>query len=230
MFLHEGLGSVAMWRDFPRRLVDAVGLPGLVYSRYGYGQSEALHESRDPRYMHEEALRALPELLDQQGIVSPVLVGHSDGGSIALIFAGGAGRAVAGIIALAPHVLVEPISVESIAAAREAYLKGDLRQRLGRYHADPDSAFWGWNDIWLEPAFRDWNIEEYLPHIACPILAIQGLRDPYGTLEQLRIIARRAPRVRLLELADCGHVLHRDQPEAVLGACKSFVASLSGSN
>jgi len=230
VLLHEGLGSVAMWRDFPQRLADATGLPALVYSRYGYGQSEALHEPRDPRYMHGEAHEVLPELLDQQGIGSPILVGHSDGGSIALIYAGETGRTVAGIIALAPHVMVEQITVDSIAASREAYLKGDLARRLARYHADPDSTFWGWNDIWLKPAFRDWNIEDCLPRIACPILAIQGLQDAYGTMEQLRIIERRAPRVTLLELADCGHAPHRDQPEAVLGACKPFVATLSGSN
>src|SRR5262249_24589186 len=157
---HEGLGSIAMWRDFPNRVAHASGCNALVYSRYGYGNSEALHEDRPVRYMHDEALVALPALLDALALDRPILIGHSDGASIALIHAGGSGRALNGVVAMAPHVLVEDISVASIADARVAYETTDLRQRLARYHANVDSAFWGWNRIWLAPAFRAWNIEE----------------------------------------------------------------------
>jgi pimeloyl-ACP methyl ester carboxylesterase len=229
VFLHEGLGSISMWRDFPQALVDAAGAPGLVYSRPGYGGSSRVPGARHPQYMHEEALRVLPALLDHLQIAAPVLFGHSDGGSIALIHAGGSGRAVSGVIALAPHVMVEPESIAGISAAREAWLNADLRARLARHHDDPDGTFWGWNDIWLSPEFRAWNIEQYLPHIACAVLAIQGLEDQYGTLEQIRRIGRGVPRVQMLELEHCGHSPHRDQPAAVLSASTAFIGSLSNS-
>ena len=230
VFLHEGLGSISLWRDFPQALVDLVGATGLVYSRQGYGRSDPLQAPRTPRYMHTEALERLPQLLDELRVQSPLLLGHSDGASIALIHAGGARRPVSGVIAMAPHVMVEQVSIDSITAARQAYLDTDLRARLGRHHADPDAAFWGWNDIWLHADFRAWNIEEYLPNIAAPVLAIQGLDDEYGTLEQIRSIARRARRVQLLELPDCGHSPQRDQNAAVLAAAASFIRSLPGSN
>jgi len=225
VFLHEGLGSLAMWRDFPRRVAHATSCNALVYSRYGYGNSEPLHEDRTVRYMHDEALVALPELLDKLGVARPILVGHSDGASIALIHAGGAGRAgtVAGLVLMAPHVMVEDISVASIAAAKLAYEATDLPAKLGRYHADIDSAFRGWNRIWLDPDFRDWNIEQYLPRISCPVLAIQGRDDEYGTLEQLRRIGRAVPDAELVDLADCRHSPHKDQPDAVLEAITRFV-------
>jgi len=223
VFLHEGLGSIAMWRDFPARAAHATGCNALVHSRYGYGNSEALHEDRSVRYMHDEALFALPEFLDKLAIERPILVGHSDGGSIALIHAGGTRRPVAGLVLMAPHVMVEDISVTSIAAAKVAYETTDLRAKLARYHADVDAAFWGWNRIWLHPDFRQWNIEEYLPHVACPVLAIQGADDEYGTMEQLERIARAVPDVELVELADCRHSPHRDQPDAVLEAMTRFV-------
>ena len=222
-FLHEGLGSVAMWKDFPERVARTTGCGAVVYSRYGYGRSDPITGPRSVRYMHDEALVALPALLDALEVERPVLVGHSDGGSIALIHAGGSGRSVAGLVLLAPHVLVEDLSVASIAAAREAYEKGDLRPRLARHHADVDSAFWGWNDIWLHPDFRAWNIEEYLPGIECPVLAIQGKQDPYGTMEQIRRIERAVRDVEVLELEDCGHSAHRDHPEAVIEAVVRFV-------
>ncbi len=228
VFLHEGLGSVSLWRDFPQQLADATGLPGLVYSRYGHGQSEPLHEPRAPDYQHVEAQQALPELLGKLDIASPILFGHSDGASIALMYAALKGSPTAGLIVLAPHVKVEQITVDGIAAARETYRRGDLRQRLSRHHADVDSTFAGWSDIWLDPRFRDWNIEACLPHITCPILAIQGREDEYGTLEQIRIISRLAPRVTRLELEECGHSPHRDQPAAVLEASRLFVESLIG--
>jgi pimeloyl-ACP methyl ester carboxylesterase len=223
VLLHEGLGSIAMWRDFPRRLAHATFSRVIVYSRYAYGNSDPLQEPRGVRYMHDEALVVLPGLLDALSIVKPILVGHSDGASIALIHAGG-GRAVAGIVAMAPHVVVEDISIDSIARAREAYVKKPkMRQRLARYHANIDGAFWGWNDIWLHPDFRAWSIEEFLGAIACPMLAIQGQDDEYGTMSQLSRIERGAPDVRLLKLEDCRHSPHRDQPEAVLDAISRFV-------
>ncbi len=223
VLLHEGLGSVAMWRDFPGRLAHATGCDALVYSRHGYGKSAALTAPREVRYMHDEALLALPELLDTLSIPRPILVGHSDGGSIALIHAGAAVRPVAAVVTLAAHVLVEDISVASIAAAKTAYETTDLRAKLGRYHADVDSAFWGWNRIWLDPDFRAWNIEEYLPRITCPVLAIQGEDDEYGTREQMRRIGAQVPDVDLVELEDCRHSPHKDQPESVLAAITRFV-------
>ena len=223
VLLHEGLGSVAMWRDFPGRLAHATSCDALVYSRYGYGDSDPLTAPRGVRYMHDEALVTLPELLDKLAIARPILVGHSDGGSIALIHAGARTRPVVAVVTLAAHVLVEDISVASIAAAKTAYETTDLRAKLARYHADVDSAFWGWNRIWLHPDFRAWNIEEYLPHITCPVLAIQGDDDEYGTMEQMRRIGARVADVDLVELEDCRHSPHRDQPEAVLDAITRFV-------
>ena len=225
VFLHEGLGSLAMWRDFPGRAAHATGCNALVYSRYGYGNSEALHGDRTVRYMHDEALVALPALLDLLAVHWPILVGHSDGGSIALIHAGGTQRPVAGLVLMAPHVMVEEVSVTSIAAAKVAYETTDLPARLARYHADADSTFWGWNRIWLDPAFRDWNIEAYLPAIACPVLAIQGEDDEYGTMAQIEAIATGATAsagVELLKLADCRHSAHKDQTVAVIEAIGRF--------
>ena len=227
VLLHEGLGSVAMWREFPGRLAHATGCNAVVYSRYGYGQSDPLRGDRDVRYMHDEALVALPQILDALSIERPILVGHSDGGSIALIHAGAGRRALTGVVTLAAHVLVEDISVASIAAAKTAYETTDLRAKLARYHGDVDSAFWGWNRIWLDPDFRAWNIEEFLPRITCPVLAIQGEDDEYGTMEQMRRIGARVPDAELLELEDCRHSPHRDQPDAVLEAITRFVDRIS---
>ena len=224
VMLHEGLGSVSSWRDFPEQLAQATGCRTLVYSRHGYGRSSPLDAPRRVDYMHEEARVWLPAILDQLAIRRPLLFGHSDGASIALIHAASDGSDVAGIIALAPHVKVEDLSLHSIAAAKTAYLETDLRTRLSRHHADVDSAFWGWNRIWLDPAFRDWNIEGLLSSIRCPILAIQGEDDEYGTMEQIESIARSAPDTRLLALPACRHSPHRDQPEAVLAAAREFVA------
>jgi pimeloyl-ACP methyl ester carboxylesterase len=223
VMLHEGLGSLAMWRDFPSRLADATGCATLVYSRQGYGRSAALQGPRRVRYMHDEALVVLPQLLDELRIRNPVLFGHSDGASIALIHAGGSGRTVAAVIALAPHVVVEDISVTSIAAARRAYETTDLRERLARYHENVDGAFWGWNDIWLSAEFRSWDIGDYLPEIRCGILAIQGEDDEYGTMAQIERIASAAPHVELVRLAACRHSPHRDQPAAVLDSVTRFL-------
>jgi pimeloyl-ACP methyl ester carboxylesterase len=223
IFLHEGLGSLSMWKDFPSRVAHATGCNALIYSRYGYGQSDVLAASRNVDFMHDEALKALPELLDRLEVQSPILFGHSDGGSIALICAGGSNRPVAGVIAMAPHVVVEDISIKSIREARQTFETTNLKNRLRRYHAEPDSTFWGWNNIWLHPEFRDWNIEEFLPRIMCPILAIQGEDDEYGTMRQIDLIARLAPDVELLKLTDCRHSPHFDQPDVVIDAVTRFV-------
>jgi len=226
VLLHEGLGSVSMWRDFPKRVADATGSPVVVYSRYGYGKSDVLQAPFTVRYMHEEALEALPEFLDRLEIEAPVLLGHSDGGSIALIHAGAFGRAQA-LILESPHVFVEDISVKSIAEAKVIFETTDLAKKLARYHADTQKTFRGWNDIWLHPDFRGWNIEEYLPRIECPVLAIQGRNDEYGTMAQIETIARQVKGpVELLKLEHCGHSPHRDQPAAVLEAVWEFVAAL----
>jgi len=228
IFLHEGLGSVALWRDFPQRVADATARPALIYSRAGYGRSTALAAARTPRYMHDEALVTLPALLDALGIVDPILIGHSDGASIALIHAGARVRPVRALIALAPHVFVEDLSIANITRARHDYEGADLRAKLGRYHLDVDSAFRGWNEIWLSPAFRDWNIEGYLPGIDCPLLLIQGRDDEYGTLAQLDAIERQVRGlVDRLELLNCGHSPHRDQPQATLAAMTGFISTVS---
>src|SRR6266702_3798612 len=226
VFLHEGLGSVSMWRDFPDKTVSATGCAAVVYSRYGYGRSEVLRGPRAVDYMHVEALEVLPELLERLGVGEPVLVGHSDGGSIALIYAA-AKHSVRGLVVMAPHVFVEDISVKSIAEAKTAFEDTDLAQKLGRYHADAAKTFRGWNDIWLHPDFRSWNIEEVLPRIHCPVLAIQGFDDEYGTMAQLEAIAKQTGGpIELLRLADCRHSPHRDQPGVVLEAMARFIGRL----
>jgi pimeloyl-ACP methyl ester carboxylesterase len=226
VMLHEGLGSVAMWKDFPHRVAHAANRDVVVYSRAGYGRSAPATLPYGVRYMHDEALVALPRLLDACGIVRPILLGHSDGASIALIHAGASDRPVAGLALMAPHVIVEDVSIASIAAAKVAWRTTDLRARLSRYHDDVDRAFIGWNDIWLHPDFRAWNIEALVRDVRCPVLAIQGEDDEYGTMDQIERIARLAPDVELVRLADCRHSPHRDQPEAVLEALVRFVDRL----
>ena len=229
VFLHEGLGSLSMWRDFPQRLCSALGCRGLVYSRPGYGRStpRAADEAWGPDFMHRQALQVLPALLAALNIDTaarpPWLLGHSDGGSIALLHAAHFPRRVAGAIVLAPHIKVEDVSVASIERARLAYLNTDLRNKLARHHDSPDSAFWGWNSAWLSPAFRRWSIEEEISTITCPLLAVQGVDDEYGTLEQINAIARRVPGTELRALADCGHSPQRDQPELLIGVIQSFI-------
>jgi pimeloyl-ACP methyl ester carboxylesterase len=226
VFLHEGLGSVSMWRDFPGRLCAALGTRGLVYSRPGYGRStpRGAGEHWAGDFMHRQARELLPALLDALRVdTRPWLFGHSDGGSIALLFASMFPDALAGAVVLAPHIVVEERSVTSIAVARRAYLEGDLKPRLARHHDDPDSAFWGWNEIWLAPGFRGWSIEAELVHITAPLLAIQGLDDEYGTLAQIHGIARGVPQARLVELPQCGHSPHRDQPQAVIDAVQAWM-------
>ncbi len=224
VFLHEGLGSAALWRDFPAKLAARTGCPAVTYSRYGYGKSDPISAPRGVDYMHVEALEALPDLRSQLGLDNTILVGHSDGASIALIHAGAGRWPVRGLILEAPHVFVEEVSLASIAEAKTAYATTDLRQRLARYHDDPDSAFRGWNDIWLDPAFRAWNIESALPGVTCPVLAIQGADDEYGSLAQIAAIERgiAGPFERLV-LASCKHSPHRDQEAAVLDAMAGFI-------
>jgi pimeloyl-ACP methyl ester carboxylesterase len=229
VFLHEGLGSIRQWRDFPLQVVKATGCRALVYSRYGYGQSDVLREDRaGVRFMHREALEALPALLAALRVERPVLVGHSDGASIALIHAG-AGHAVRALAVMAPHVFVEPICVESIRKARDGFEPSGLAARLAKYHRDPVKTFHLWADAWLDPAFLAWNIEEYLPGIACPVLALQGVDDEYGTMEQLERIRRgvRGP-CELVKLAACGHAPFREQPQATLDALTRFIGERCG--
>ena len=226
VFLHEGLGSVALWRDWPQQLCQALGLAGLVYSRQGYGQSSTRADVRGhgrllPDYMHREALQVLPELLRTLGIERPIVLGHSDGGTIALLHA--AHHPVAACIVMAPHVMVENISVQSIEAAREAYENGSLRSRLTPFHADVDCAFWQWNDVWLSPAFRRYDIRQEITSIGAPLLAIQGENDLYGTMAQIDDIASAVPHTQCLKLPQCGHSPHRDQPEAVAQAIQKFM-------
>jgi len=229
VFLHEGLGSLSMWKDFPEHLCGAAGCRGLIYSRPGYGRStpRAAEEAWGPDFMHRQAHEVLPALLQALDVDTaaepPWLFGHSDGASIALLQAARYASQVAGAIVVAPHIKVENLSVTSIEQARDAYRDTDLRARLARYHDDPDSAFWGWNRVWLHPRFREWSIEAEIETIACPLLAVQGVDDEYGTLEQIRGIARRVPQTRLLELADCGHSPQRDQPERLIAASAAFI-------
>lgn len=227
VMLHEGLGSLAMWRDFPQRVAQATGAQVIVYSRRGYGQSDPLPGPRGVDYMHIEAKDVLPKLLTALGIDRPLLIGHSDGASIAIIHAG-SGHAVAGLVLMAPHAFVEDLTVESIAAIKEIWKTSDMASRLGRYHRDAEHTFWGWNDIWLLPAFKQWNIEEFVPRIAAPMLVIQGLDDEYGTPAQCEAIKARATApCRLLMLENCKHSPHRDQPDRTLQAIARFFPSVT---
>jgi pimeloyl-ACP methyl ester carboxylesterase len=226
VLLHEGLGSVSSWRDFPQRLTERTGCTVVAYSRYGYGRSDVLREPREPDYMHHEAEVVLPELLARLGVERPILFGHSDGASIALIYAGAHPGAVRALVLEAPHVFVEEISVRSIAEAKIAFATTDLPAKLARHHADAGTTFAGWNDIWLDPRFRDWNIESYVSRVSCPVLLIQGDADEYGTAAQLDAIVARAPDARVLLVPGAGHSPHRDLPELVLDRVASFVAPL----
>jgi pimeloyl-ACP methyl ester carboxylesterase len=224
VFLHEGLGSVELWRDFPARLAAATGRRALLYSRAGHGQSCVPDAPRTPRFMHDEALDVLPALLERHGIESPILVGHSDGGSIALIHA--AQHPVTGLVLLAPHVFVEDLSVASIAQARETFETSDLGERMARYHRDAEATFRLWNDIWLAPEFRDWNIEDVLDGVTCPVLLIQGAHDQYGTLAQIDAIEAGVRGAVTRAVLDARHAPHLEAPEETLRAATHFVRSL----
>jgi pimeloyl-ACP methyl ester carboxylesterase len=227
VFLHEGLGSIELWRDFPDRIAEKTGCAAFVYSRHGYGRSDPLKESRPPDYLHFEALKVLPAVLDECRITDPVLIGHSDGASIALLLAGAGLVPVRGAVVMAPHVFVEDITIAGIEKAKAAWAEGGLARALARYHDDAEGAFRGWNEAWLAPEFRAWNIEEYLPGIRCPLLAIQGVDDEYATLDQIDAIERQVsgPFERL-DLPDCRHTPWRDQPDVVANAIARFVGGL----
>lgn len=226
VFLHEGLGSVELWRGFPGEVVAATRHPGLVYSRYGNGWSDPLAEARDPDYMHVEALQVLPELVSGLAGQPPILLGHSDGASIALIYAG-SGHPVAGLVLMAPHVFVEPPGLQSIASIRDHFLDSDMPEKMAKYHIDPERTFSGWADIWLSPAFRSWNIEGYLPGVSCPTLLIQGDTDEYGTLRQLDAIDAGLPiHARRFVVQGAGHSPHLSHPEQVTAAVTDFINEL----
>lgn len=225
VFLHEGLGSLSLWKDFPHHLCQKLGMRGLVYSRPGYGNSTPRQpqEKWGVDFMHRQADSILPALLKQLDIHQPWLFGHSDGGSIALIYAAHFPTMLAGAIVVAPHIMVEDISIASIQAARKAYEHLGLRDRLARHHSDSDSAFYGWNDIWLDPAFRNWNIEAELSEIRCPLMAIQGIDDEYGSMQQILGIRAQLPSTEILALPHCGHSPHRDQPAQLTKAVTGFI-------
>jgi pimeloyl-ACP methyl ester carboxylesterase len=224
VLLHEGLGSVGLWRDFPAALQAATGRRVIAFSRFGHGRSEPPPRPRTPAFFHEEALEVLSAVLEQMNAQRPLLVGHSDGGSIALIHAGH--HPVAGLALLAPHVVVEQVTVDAIRATREDYAGGGLRDRMARHHDDPDAAFFGWADVWLDPEFRKWSLEPDAERVDAPMLLIQGADDPYGTLDQLdRIEARvRGPVTRLV--VPGGHSPHQELPETVVAAVAAFSAQL----
>ena len=232
VFLHEGLGSVAMWqtRDgfWPEQVCAETGRAGVVYSRQGYGESDPIDDVRGvgrhtPAYMHQHAQETLPELLATLNMERPVLLGHSDGGTIALLHA--ATHALTGCIVMAPHVMVEDLSIHSIEAARDAYVNGNLRERLMRFHRDVDNAFWQWNDVWLSDAFRSFDIRTACRDIRCPVLALQGVDDPYGSLQQIEDIVP-AGSITRVAIPGCGHSPHRDQPQPTLDAIVQFLAAL----
>lgn len=225
VFLHEGLGSIAQWRDFPLALSCAVNMRAVVYERRGHGKADPLDGPRCVRYLHEEARSSLPEVLRKLQIDDAVLIGHSDGGSIAIIFAALYPQKVRGIITEAAHVFVEEVTIAGIRAAVRLYESFDLPERLVKYHgSNTEAVFRGWSDTWLSEAFRNWNIEEYLPKVQCPVLAIQGLNDAYGTPAQVKAIVSgvSGPAEPLL-IADCGHVPHHEARETVLAQMTRFI-------
>lgn len=229
VFLHEGLGSIPQWRDFPEALVARTGLPALVYDRRGHGGSNPPDAPRSARYLHREALEVLPEVLDRCGVEDAILVGHSDGGSIALLYASAHPQRVRGAITEAAHVFVEEETLAGIRAAGEVWRSTQLPAKLARYHgAKTHALFHAWHDTWLAPEFRDWNIEDCLPGIRCPLLVIQGRDDEYATQAQLEAIARQVSGpVETLMVPHCGHIPHHQAREPVLEAMTRFVRVVS---
>jgi pimeloyl-ACP methyl ester carboxylesterase len=229
VFLHEGLGSIGQWRDFPEKICARTGCPALVYDRWGYGGSDPLTQPRKPDYLHDEALLSLPEVLNQCAIEKPILIGHSDGGSIAIIYAGTYPQKVSGIITEAAHVFVEDVTVEGIKRAVEVYESTDLKKRLAKFHENnTELMFRGWADIWLSPEFRDWNIETYLPNITCPLLAIQGKDDEYGTSAQVEaIVGKVTGPARASMIDNCGHIPHIQTMEKVFSEMVSFIREIT---
>lgn len=228
VLLHEGLGCLALWRDFPARLAAVTGLGVSAYSRAGYGQSDPADLPRPLDYMTREAVEVLPQVLDAIGVRRAILMGHSDGATIAAIHAGSVvDHRVRGLVLMAPHFFTEPMGLAEIARAREAFATTDLPARMARYHRDPVATFRGWNDAWLDPGFWTWNVAEVIDYLRIPTLAIQGRQDQYGTLAQIEELESRsyAP-VDTLILDACRHTPHQDQPDAVLAAVADFCARL----
>lgn len=222
LFLHEGLGSVRLWRGFHHRLAAATGRRAVAFSRLGHGGSDLPPGKRTPRYMHDEATEVVPAVRAALGLDRVVLVGHSDGGSIGLLHAGTA--EVDGLVVLAPHVFVEDIDLRGIERARRDYVEGDLRARMARHHRDPDITFWNWNEGWLDDAFQDWDIRPELAAITCPVLGVQGTTDPYGTVVHVEAVRDRATGPVTLEVLDCGHVPHLERPAETDAAITEFLA------
>ncbi len=224
VLLHEGLGCVALWRDIPQRLATETGAGVFAYSRFGYGQSDPAPLPRPMTYMHDESLKILPRVLDAAGIQRAILIGHSDGGSIAAIYAGAVrDPRIAGLILIAAHFFVEDINLESIRRIRSEYETTDLRTRMARYHDNADNAFRGWNDAWLDPRFRAFDITEYLPRINVPILALQGEDDPYGTAAQLETLQQHAGSpLEIRMIPGARHAPHLEAKEATLTAIAGF--------
>lgn len=227
VFLHEGLGCVAMWRRFPDLVADATRRPALVYSRHGHGGSGPLRAPRRVSYMHEEAREVLPELLERLSVRRPVLIGHSDGASISLLY--GAVRPVTAMVLLAPHVFVEQVTLEGVRETRSSYLEGGWARRLAGFHRDPDTLLRSWTGIWSSPRFRDWNIEGDVAEVTCPVLLVQGEEDGYGTARQLEAVEKGcAGTTRRVDLPGCGHSPHLEQPERTREAVVGFVRALGG--
>lgn len=228
VMLHEGLGCAALWRDFPKRVAEVTGMGVFVYSRAGYGQSDPVDLPRPLDFMTREATQSLPQILDAIGFRRGILFGHSDGATIAAIHAGSVEDfRVRGLILMAPHFFTEPGGLAAIAEARNSYEQGGLRERLARYHRDPEIAFRGWNDVWLDPGFAKWNVAEVIDYFRIPALAIQGRDDQYGTLAQIEVIDERAySPVDMVVIDNCKHAPHLEQPEAVLAAVAEFTERL----
>jgi pimeloyl-ACP methyl ester carboxylesterase len=222
LMLHGALSSISTWHDFPARIANATQREVIAWSRRGYGASELLPRPRKPDYLQEEA-EALPPLLDALGVDRAHLYGHSDGASIALIAAALSTARVASLVLEAPHILTEERTVDMVAVRKMEYETTDLREKLSRHHADVDHVFRLWSDIWLDPRMRHWNIEKLLPRIRAPILLIQGLDDEFATMEQVDRIQTVVPWAQRLELQDCGHAPHREQPQIVLDAIATFL-------
>jgi len=225
VLLHEGLGCVGLWNDFPEKLSAATGAGVFVYSRAGYGKSSPVKLPRPLSYMHDEASETLPRLLDAVGFRRGLLIGHSDGASIAAIYAGShQDHRVGGLVLIAPHFFTEDPGIASIAEAKRVYETGDLRGRLSRWHADVDNAFWGWNDAWLDPDFRKWDITEFLAYIRVPVLIVQGADDQYGTARQIEVAQEQCycP-VEIALLPGARHSPQREAPEPTLKAVSEFV-------
>lgn len=226
VFLHEGLGCVDMWKSFPEHLAKTTGCDGFVFSRQGYGRSDPCRLPWKINFMHIQALKVLPKILEAAGIHDHILIGHSDGGSIALIHAGSrrASFRLKGVITEAAHVFCEPVTLASIRAAGQAYENGRLKEKLARYHGDNiDIAFRGWHDAWLNHRFVHWDIRKYLSHIRVPVLALQGEKDPYGTLVQLAAIREHVPDCVTRIIRHCCHAPHQEQPEKVTASMAAFI-------